>query len=341
VKLAATKVDATSAPRPPETPLEVYIEPTNRCNEFCTTCPRTFFQREPAADLDFTKFVTILDQFPGVRRVVLHGVGEPLLARELPLMVAEANGRGAQVLFNTNALALSPRLMQQLVDAGLDQLRVSMDAADPRTYHRIRGVNGYEKAMANTERFCAYLRERGAERPEVWLYFICMRENLPELPAVIERAAQMGVSAVNLQRLVYFGTGEAVETQSVFGDHADAEVERLIDACVVTAARLGVRLEGSGRRDARDAFTQVDAKRPWSGCNRPWRSTYVTANGNVLPCCIAPFSTQDYGNIILGNLLERPLSEIWHGDRYQAFRRAHASDHPPEPCRGCGTRWMY
>ena len=323
------------------TPLEVYIEPTNRCNEFCTTCPRTFFQREPPADLDLARFVAILDQFPGVRRVVLHGVGEPLLARDLPGMVAEANQRGAQVLFNTNGLALSARLGQQLVDAGLDQLRVSMDAADPRTYLRIRGVNGYEKAIANTERFCAYLREREVERPQVWLYFICMRENLSELPVVIERAARMGVTGVNLQRLVYFGAGEAVEAQSVFGDHADEEVERLIDICVATASRVGVRLEGSGRRDAEHALTAVDSQRPWSGCSRPWRSTYVTANGNVLPCCIAPFSTHDYEGIILGNVFERPITEIWNGDRYREFRRAHGSASPPEPCRGCGTRWMY
>ena len=77
------------------TPKEVYIEPTNRCNELCLTCPRTFFQREPEADLTYEAFVGILDQFPGVERVVLHGVGEPLLAHDLPGMVTEANRRGA------------------------------------------------------------------------------------------------------------------------------------------------------------------------------------------------------------------------------------------------------
>jgi radical SAM protein with 4Fe4S-binding SPASM domain len=85
----------------------------------------------------------------------------------------------------------------------------------------------------------------------------------------------------------------------------------------------------------------VASDRPWSGCTRPWRSTYVTANGNVLPCCIAPFATRDYEGLILGNAFERPISEIWSGAEYEAFRRAHASDDPPEPCRGCGTRWMY
>lgn len=322
------------------TPLEVYIEPTNRCNERCTICPRTFFEREPAADLDFGRFVAILDQFPGVERVVLHGVGEPLLARDLPLMVAAAHRRGARVLFNTNAIALSERMAQRLIAAGLDELRVSMDAADPITYRRLRGVDGYAKAMANTKRFCAIRAAQRTRHPAVWLYFVCTRANLPELPRVIERAGQMGADAVNLQRLVYFGAGDAVEEQSTFAAN-DAATDALIDRCIEVAARAGVRLAGSGRREAAGALQAVDSARPWSGCRRPWRSTYVTANGNVLPCCIAPFATRDYERIVLGNLFTEPLEQIWNGAAYAAFRAAHRSQDPPEPCKGCGTRWMY
>jgi radical SAM protein with 4Fe4S-binding SPASM domain len=322
---------------PAATPLEVYIEPTNRCNEFCTTCPRTFFRREPEADLDLPRFVRILDQFPGVRRVVLHGVGEPLLARDLPAMVAEAGRRGAVVLFNSNALALHPRLQRQLVAAGLDELRVSMDAADPSTYRAVRGVDGYDRAMRRTGELCALLRETGAARPRVSMHFIAMRENLPELPAAIARAAALGVRAVTLQRLVYFGRGMAREEHSVMGE----EVGALLSACEAVAERTGVELQGTGRLGPADSVRPIDGARPWAGCGRPWRSTYVTANGNVLPCCIAPFSTRDYDGIVLGNLFERPIAEIWNGDRYRAFRDAHRSDSPPEPCRGCGTRWMY
>jgi radical SAM protein with 4Fe4S-binding SPASM domain len=256
-------------------------------------------------------------------------------------MVAEAHRRGARVLFNTNAIALSARMAKRLIEAGLDELRVSMDAADPQTYRRLRGVDGYAKAMTNTARFCAIRAEHGVRLPEVWLFFVCMRENLAELPRVIERAGAMGVDAVNLQRLVYFGAGEAVEEQSTFGSGGDAEVEALIDRCIAVAKRVGVRLAGSGRREAAGALRAVDAARPWSGCQRPWRSTYVTANGNVLPCCIAPFATHDYGGIVLGNVLAEPIERIWNGPRYAAFRAAHRSQDPPEPCRGCGTRWMY
>jgi radical SAM protein with 4Fe4S-binding SPASM domain len=322
---------------PPPVPRDVYIEPTNRCNELCLTCPRTFFQREPEADLDLERFKRVLDQFPSVERVVLHGVGEPLLARELPGMVAEAHRRGARVLFNTNALALNPRLAEQLVEAGLDELRVSMDAADGRTYREIRGVDGYEKAMRRTGEFCRLLRDLETDRPRVSMFFMAMRDNLRQLPAVIERAADLGVRTIVLQRLVYFGSGLAVEEQSVMGE----DTSELLAACDLAARRAGVELVGTGGLSPAQSLEAVDSARPWSGCTRPWRSTYVTANGNVLPCCFAPFTTRDYEGAILGNVFERPITEIWSGDAYREFRRAHRSDQPPEPCRGCGTRWMY
>ena len=326
-----------SGARPGTAPREVYVEPTNRCNELCVTCPRTFTTREPEADLTRERFVRILDQFPDVERVVLHGLGEPLLARDLPDMVAEANRRGARVLFNTNALALHRRLAEQLVAAGLDELRVSMDAANARTYREVRGVDGFDRALRRTAEFCAMLRQLKAERPRVSLVFMAMRENVAELPSVIGRAGEMGVHAVVVQRLVYFGEGLAVEGQSLMGE----DLTDLMTRCREAAERAGVQLLGVGGFSPGDSFHRIDARRPWSGCTRPWRSTYVTANGNVLPCCFAPFTATDYDGVILGNVFERPLTEIWNGSEYEAFRHAHASDDPPACCRGCGTRWMY
>ena len=64
-----------------------------------------------------------------LERVVLHGIGEPLLNRELPAMIEHAKARGAHVLFNTNAITLNGRWPAALVDAGLDEIRVSLDGS--------------------------------------------------------------------------------------------------------------------------------------------------------------------------------------------------------------------
>ena len=54
-------------------------------------------------------FTSIVDQFPNVARVVLHGVGEPMMVKELPKMIRYLKDRGTYVLFNTNGTLLTEK----------------------------------------------------------------------------------------------------------------------------------------------------------------------------------------------------------------------------------------
>jgi len=90
-------------------PVCLYLEVTNRCNLLCTTCPRTYEELEPPADMSWELFASIVDQVPDLARAVLHGVGEPMLVANLPRMVRYLKDRSAYVLFNTNGTVLSER----------------------------------------------------------------------------------------------------------------------------------------------------------------------------------------------------------------------------------------
>ena len=55
-------------------------------------------------------------------------------------------------------------------------------------------------------------------------------------------------------------------------------------------------------------------------CEYPWTSLTVMADGNVVPC------TQISNNeIVLGNLNENTLEEIWNGEKYKEFRKMHVT----------------
>src|SRR5207245_9161807 len=86
----------------PALPRSIYIEPTSRCNELCQQCPRTLLSREDDRDLSYEKFSFIVDQFPVLERVVLHGLGEPLLNKDLPRMIAYLKERRNYVLLSSN-----------------------------------------------------------------------------------------------------------------------------------------------------------------------------------------------------------------------------------------------
>jgi radical SAM protein with 4Fe4S-binding SPASM domain len=77
----------------------------------------------------------------------------------------------------------------------------------------------------------------------------------------------------------------------------------------------------------------------WSMCRRPWTLMYITANGRVLPCCIAPFSQRGYEHYTLGDATQQTLRGIWNGPAYQTFREALLSTEPPKACANCGLRW--
>jgi MoaA/NifB/PqqE/SkfB family radical SAM enzyme len=66
---------------------------------------------------------------------------------------------------------------------------------------------------------------------------------------------------------------------------------------------------------------------------------YVTAGGNALPCCIAPFTDAPYQDLVMGNVNNASLLEIWQGDAYRHWRDSLYSDHPPQACAHCGVDW--
>jgi MoaA/NifB/PqqE/SkfB family radical SAM enzyme len=118
------RTDQRARERSPARPVCVYLETTNRCNLLCTTCPRTYEELEPPADMSWDLFRKIVDQLPNIERAVLHGVGEPMLVKALPKMVRYLKDRGIYVLFNTNGTVLSEKNGRALIEAELDELRV-------------------------------------------------------------------------------------------------------------------------------------------------------------------------------------------------------------------------
>ncbi len=321
-------------------PVCLYLEVTNRCNLLCTTCPRTFEDLEPPADMSWELFSSLVDQVPDLGRAVLHGVGEPMMVRDLPRMVRHLKSRGVHVLFNTNGTLLDEKRGRELIEAGLDELRVSLDAAEPRAFKLVRGVDAFERVAANVKAFTALQRGLGAELPRVSLWLTGLKETLDQLQRFVQLAHELGVGEVYLQRLVYFPEGQGLaRPESALFENLDAEEQRVLRGAAEAAQALGVKFNASGAVEPEASIKKRGGDQPWSLCRRPWTLMYFTATGRALPCCIAPFSLRGYESFTLGDATQQTLREIWNGPRYQEFRRALASDKPPSACASCGLRW--
>ncbi len=324
-----------------EDPVCLYLETTNRCNLLCTTCPRTFEELEPPSDMSWELFTSIVDQFPKIARVVLHGVGEPMMVAELPAMVKYLKDRGTYVLFNTNGTLMREKKSRELIEAGLDELRISLDAAERKAFEAVRGRDLFERILRNVKNFTALKTRMAAQKPRLSLWLTGLRETLEQLPAFIRLAHEIGVPDVHLQRLVYFDSnpfGLARPESSLFESRDAAEGKYLLEAEKI-AAELGVRFDASGAAEPETSLRRLEGDAPWSLCRRPWSLMYFTAHGRALPCCIAPFSMHGYENFTLGDAKTTPVRDIWNGALYRSFREALLSESPPQACAGCGLRW--
>jgi MoaA/NifB/PqqE/SkfB family radical SAM enzyme len=322
-------------------PVCLYLETTNRCNLLCTTCPRTYADLEPPADMSWELFTRIVDQISDIARVVLHGVGEPMLVKDLPRMIRYLKARGAYVLFNTNGTVLTAKKGRELSQTGLDELRVSLDAADARTFLLIRGKDYFNRIVRNVRAFTEMQAREGLAYPRVSLWLTGLKDTIAQLSDFVRIAHDIGVKEVYLQRLVYCEDapiGMARPDQALF-DRLTREESSHLEEAEEQAATLGISFNASGAAEPGESLARKNGTAPWSLCRRPWTVMYFTANGRALPCCIAPFSQNGYEHYTLGDATQQTLQQIWNGPAYREFRAALQSDAPHRCCASCGLRW--
>ena len=323
-------------------PKILYLESTSRCDLRCRGCILYRGSWEPARDISLKEMEMITNQLPELEQVFLHGIGEPLLNKDLCKIIRHLKGRDVYVLFNSNGILLRGQRQHDLIQAGLDELRISLDAASSKGYRKVRNSDKFEQVVENLRSFISLQKQQRVTHPKLSLWFLGTKDNIPELPGFVKLAAEIGIEEVYLQRLVYFQDGEgyglARATKTLQGA-TDGSSELVLESQDM-AVRLGIQFNASGLSGPVENLRgEAGAKLPWSQCYRPSTLMYITANGNVLPCCISPFSSADYFSIILGNVFKEPLAEIWSGSRYRNFRKQHHSATPPKCCRGCGVQW--
>src|ERR1700751_284601 len=241
--VAAERTEVAERP-----PVCLYLEVTNRCNLLCTTCPRTYEELEPPADMSWELFTSIVDQASDLARAVLHGVGEPMLVANLPRMVRYLKDRSVYVLFNTNGTVLGERNGRALIDAGLDELRVSLDASNRERFKATSGRDFFGRIICNVRAFRELQEGEGQSKPQVSLWLTGLKETVEELPAFVKVAAEIGVKEVYLQRLVFFAEnaiGKAQPDQALFERLTGDEAVHLKQAEDL-AHSLGITFSASG-----------------------------------------------------------------------------------------------
>jgi len=177
----------TGRARAPRLPEIVQIEATNICNATCTFCPRDDMTRRQGI-MDWALYQKIVDECAalGIGHVRMHNYGEAFVDKRLPEKIAYAKSKGIrEVGVITNGSLLGPDVAKAVVEAGLDAINISLDAAGRETFEATRLGLMYDKVIANVEGLVKIRRELGRKRPKLILSFV-RQDNSAEEQAFID-----------------------------------------------------------------------------------------------------------------------------------------------------------
>jgi radical SAM protein with 4Fe4S-binding SPASM domain len=306
-------------------------------------CPIQFRRDGPPygepAFMAFDTYTRLIDECAQLAHLHLQGLGEPMMHPRFFDMVWYAAAKGARVTTNSNLTLINQRRAEACVTSGLDELHVSIDGATADTYERIRVRGHLDRVLRNIDLLRVAKHAAKSATPRLQIVMVLMRQNLHELPALVRLASDHGAETVFAQHLChdfaesslpahYRPMREFVEQQTLAGESAE-RIERYFSEAREAADASGIAL----RLPRTQPRPQELASSGRARCDWPWTGAYISYDGMAMPCCMV--ATPDRANF--GSVAGRTFTDLWSSERYETFRRALASDRPPEICRTCAV----
>lgn len=301
------------APRP----VGLLAELTYACPLHCPYCSNPLELARYREELSTAEWRRVLAEARALGVLQLHlSGGEPLQRPDLAGIVASARDLGLYTNLITSALGLSARRAEELRDAGLDHVQISIQAAEPARNDRIAGTPSYGRKLAAAR----LVKELGWP---LTLNVVLHRHNLEGIERLLELAEELGADRIELANTQYYGWAwhnrRALLPSRSQLDRAEAVVRR-------------ARERLAGRMQIIYVVPDYYSRYP-KPCMGGWgrEQLTVTPNGEVLPCPAAHTL-----GLPRASVRERSLAWIW--EAAPVFERFRGTAWMPEPCRTCARR---
>lgn len=240
-------------------PLMIQIQVTNLCNFKCFYCSgsRTPDERKneglELAHMPFDDYKRCIDsivQSGGTKVLNLLGWGEPLLHPNIADMVRYAKEKKVAQLVRiiTNGSLLTPELSDALIDAGLDNLRISLQGLNEEDYRDVSNVKiDFDQFIKNIQYYYEHRKQ----------------------------------STVSLKIMDIMIKGKEAAFDKIFAPICD---EYLIDALCDMNDNIDVHGHGSAVNQTFLGAAFLDT----NICSAPLFRAYIDVDSQLFPCCHLP-----------------------------------------------------
>jgi len=283
-----------------------------RCNLACKHCYSISSDSDFAGELSTEEVYTVMDDLRtfGVPVLILSG-GEPLLRPDIFDISHRARDGGFYVGLSTNGTLINEDNIRSIAGAGYNYVGISLDGIG-ETHDRFRRKKGAFDASMNAIRLCQDLDIK------VGIRFTMTSDNSHHLPEMLELLDEYGIDRFYFSHLNYAGRGNIHRKDDAIFEATRRSMDLLFDRCWQYVEQGKQKEFVTGNNDADGVYLlywiqkhfpdRVDHMRAklaqWGGNSTGVNIANIDNLGNVHPDTM-------WWNYTLGNVRERPFSEIW------------------------------
>ena len=271
-------------------PVSFSIEPTNHCNLKCPECPSGLGSlTRPLGLLKLNDFKKIIDEISKTSFYIqMFFQGEPFINKELLSMISYAQSKNVYVSISTNGHFINEKNVDEILNHAPDKLIFSIDGLDEESYQNYRVGGTFKQADEGLRIIVNRKKELKQKTPFIEFQFILMKQNEHQYEQVLEYGKDVGVDKV------VFKTMQVSSKEN--------------------AEKFLPQNKDYRRYNMHDGDYKIKSKLE-NHCFALWRTSVITWDGKVVPCCFDKDAEHE-----IGNLSNNSFSEIWKSEAYINFR---------------------
>jgi MoaA/NifB/PqqE/SkfB family radical SAM enzyme len=208
-------------------------ETTRNCNLACMHCRASATRGPFNGELDTQASFRLLDQISQVGKpiIILTG-GEPLLRTDIFDIAKYGTDKGFNMVMAPNGTLITENIAEQMADAGIRRISISLDGATQKSHDRFRGVDG---AFEGALRGIRLAKNAGIE---FQINTTVTKTNLHEIPKIQDLAVTLDAVAHHIFLLVPTGRGKYILDQEITAEEYERTLNWFYDQRKKTPLQL-------------------------------------------------------------------------------------------------------